>query len=91
MPFANLYATYKSDAAAVSEWIPPVPKLHVPQESKIVMLRPSQDDEEMQMAVHEIERDRFEKTVAMNAEAHGMDWYLEELRVWGRVDEAVEK
>ena len=82
MSFSNLYATYKADPAALAMWTLPAPKLHVPQESTIVMLRPKQEGEEMRVSVHELGREQFEGTVALDAEAHRMDWYLEELRVW---------
>ncbi|KAF2033544.1 alpha/beta-hydrolase [Setomelanomma holmii] len=82
MSFADLYAAYKADAAALNEWRPPVPRLHVPGDSKIVILRPRQQCEEMRVNAHGIEIDEFEKTVALDAEAHKMAWYLDGLRVW---------
>lgn len=83
--FAQLYSSYKNNATeTLHAWAPPVPKLHVPAESAIVMLRPQPggDEEELVVAMHKMRVEEFERTLAIDAEAHKMDWYLEELKAW---------
>jgi len=89
MSFAELYATYKTRAETLSSWLPPVPKLHIPEESTLVVLRPKQVSDQLEVGLHELGVEQFEKTLALDAEAHKMDWYLEELRAWDRGSSAM--
>ncbi|KZM20530.1 hypothetical protein ST47_g8335 [Ascochyta rabiei] len=81
---ADLYAGYASGIATLSEWSPPTPDLHIPKESTIVLLQPTQENEEMRAKMHEIDIVQYEKPVALVAEMHRIQCHILDLTyfVW---------